>query len=64
MNIKAIPRYIREGDLMPFYQKLLEKIIWPIFHRSLARTRAVRVMEESWDYLIGLDGATFDFTKP
>jgi hypothetical protein len=60
MNIKVILGYIREGDLMPFYRRFLARIIWPIFHRSLAKSRAVRVMEQSWDYLIVLDACRYD----
>src|SRR4030042_6963515 len=63
MNMKAILGYIREGDLMPFYRKFLEKIIWPMFYRSLAKARAVRVMEQSWDYLIVLDACRYDTYK-
>lgn len=63
MNIKAIWGYIRKGDLIPFYIWFLAKIIWPLFHKDLAKTNAVKVMEEDWDYLIVLDACRYDTFK-
>ena len=62
-KIKAILGYIRKGDLMPFYIWFLAKIIWPLLHRDLAKTNAVKVMEEDWDYLIVIDACRYDVFK-
>ena len=62
-KIKAILGYIRRGDIMPFYIWYLAKLIWPLLHRDLAKTNAVKVMEEDWDYLIVLDACRYDTFK-
>lgn len=63
MNIRSILWHIRKGDLVPFYHWFLQKSIWPLLHKEFARTNAVKVMEEDWDYLIVLDACRYDIFK-
>lgn len=57
----------RKINLSTLYIHFLNKIIWPLFHRELRRelrkTKAVKVMEENWDYLIILDACRHDTFK-
>lgn len=68
MNIKDRPRkkikiiimHIRNDILTPLYIDFLAKIIWQLIHRELSKTKAVKVIEEDWNYLIILDACRYD----
>jgi hypothetical protein len=63
MKLKRALKYIREGDFASPWAWFAAKTFWPLLHRDLGTGKAVRVMEQDWDYLIVLDACRYDTFK-
>lgn len=42
---------------------ILGKCVWPLYRRDLGQSKALKVMEVDWDYLIVLDACRYDIFR-
>jgi len=62
-RIKRLLNYIREGKFYLIYEFLVMKIFGRFHSKAYGKRKAIKVMEEDWDYLIVLDACRYDFFK-